>query len=204
MDPHSELLEAQSVQVLLCVADHAEFFLRDRFSVDKARRQARKRRLAPGRQAELFGQRADLRLCEAGIPERAADAEFPDRDQSRPVVAEVIHVGALRDEGAAFLLCGLDELREKRFLANITAVRPVRGEALRLQFSHLRDKLADPLLLAELVRFALLSRREGQRFCAHCDHIFAERFLRRKKKQRRIHTSRKGDRDAAHAAQIFN
>ena len=87
---HAQLAEALCHQELLRPIYTVEPVLRQRLAIGKPRREARKRRLIPGREPTLLRQCADVCFRHAGLMQRAYDAELPERPPSRPVIAIII------------------------------------------------------------------------------------------------------------------
>src|SRR5207244_13640638 len=97
----------------------------DPVSVWKAGGDTRKLGFVPRLETQLAAHRADLFLPELGLDQRRADAVLLRRLHPRPVVAEVVHVGAVDERAAAFPLRDGREPGEELLLAEEAAVHLV-------------------------------------------------------------------------------
>ena len=88
----AELWETEIEQYLFCCVDSAQFVFGYLFTIRDTCCEARKRRLVPGGQTELSGQRADLVFGQFSLTQGAFDSKFFDRAQSGPIIAQVIHI----------------------------------------------------------------------------------------------------------------
>ena len=123
--PDAADAEAKVAQHVLGPLDHPELVFRDLREVRNARRQTSRRGLVPGRQAGLARQLADLILRQPDLVERAPDAELTRGLPPRPVVAAVVRVAAVGDDGNAALTADRREVRIELVLAEVAAVRGI-------------------------------------------------------------------------------
>ncbi len=197
----AELAETERAHELFGGVHLAQLLGRDPVAVLKAGGETRKRGFVPRRETQLAAHRADLFLPELGLDQRRADAVLLRGLHPRPVVAEVVHVGAVDERAAAFPLRDGREPGEELLLAEEAAVHRVLrvfGISELLGPHHEVAHAEEPrearrlLQLARGVRLGV--RRDEQR-------TRAERVLRRPREQGRIHATREGDDDALHPAE---
>ena len=99
----AEHAKAERAHGVFRLLDDLQLFLGHFREVRNARRQTRRRRLVPRRQAGLARQRADVVLGQPGLVERADDAELARGAAAGTVVAAVVGVVAVGDGGEAAL-----------------------------------------------------------------------------------------------------
>ena len=109
-DPH--LAEAGLQEQSLRLFHHLHLFGGDGLAIDESAGQAGIRGLVPGAQSEFTGEQPNVRLGQSSLPQRREDAQFPDGDQTRTVIPQVIHVGALGDVFNALLSAEFQDFRE--------------------------------------------------------------------------------------------
>ena len=202
MDADAHLAESEVEKQLLGLIDHVQFLLADRLAIDEARCKAGERRLVPGGKTHLFGEFTDLFLRQLRITKRALDAEFRDRDQSRAVIAVIVHIRAFRDIFDAVFRGSADDLREELALTDIASVFRVLAESVDVEFLGLDHDLADALLLTECGRLVELSSRKRTRLRGHGDRFVAEDVFGNFQKEGRVHAGRKSDRETSELPKV--
>ena len=185
----AQLAKPHASQLILGFFDHGQLFRADRFAVNEARSQAGVRRFVPGGEPHFTGERPDLLLAEAGIAERAEDAELADRFQTGAVVAEIVHVGAFRNEGNAQLFCFFQKARKEGFFAQITAVGRIGSNPADRQHIDRNDDMPDPVLPAEARGFLLLPCGDEHGRGGNGGSLAAQHFGSRFQEEGRIHTA---------------
>ena len=130
--------ESEAAQRLFGALDHPQLLVGDFGVVRNARRQARRRRLVPGRQAGAARQLADFVLGQIDFVERAAHAELARRLAARTVVAAVVGVVAVDDDGAA-VIGDPRQVRVELVLAVVAAVRRVGAVLGPLELAGVDD-----------------------------------------------------------------
>src|SRR5262245_37585744 len=80
--------------------DHAKLFVGDFGMIRNARRQTRGCGLVPGRQPEPARQLTNLLFLEVRFVERTADAKLTRGLAPRAVIAAIVGVAAVHDDGA--------------------------------------------------------------------------------------------------------
>src|SRR5438876_10034503 len=99
---HAEHAKPEPAKRIFRPLDRAELLVGNVVVIRNPRRQTGGGRFVPRRQAGPFGWRPDLVLCEVHFVERTADAEFARCLPSRPVIAAIVGVVAVDDDGAPF------------------------------------------------------------------------------------------------------
>src|SRR6266571_9172042 len=176
---HPELAESEGADELLGRVHLPELLRGDRVAVLEARREARERGFVPGRQPERLRQLADLRLPELRLDHRRADAHLACGPHSRPVIAEVVHVGAVDQRGTPLAQGDGPEPREELLLAEEAALRGI-GRVRRVgELLGPDDHMPQPEQLAEPLRLRQLTGRVRLRVRGDEHGAVAERVLGR-------------------------
>jgi hypothetical protein len=194
---HAQLFQAELAQETLALPDLVQHAGVNRRAVGDARRKAGHRRLIPVRHAEAPGGLANLGLRQSRLLQRGAHAALPRRDRAGPVVASVVHVRAVDDCGDVLARGDLLQFVEERRLAEVAAVRGIRGVVRIGQFVGVRGKdgnvqfLGDRQCGAHLVGGDALGGRQ------HADRALAQRIVRDFEQEGAVNAARIGDDDAA-------
>ena len=125
MKPHTFFKKTLLNEELLCLVDHVQFFLCDLFAINKSRRKAGICRLTPCRKSHSPGDQPNLRLCKPRLPKRALYGEFSRSAKARPIVSDIIHVGAFRHMLDTVLFCNYPDLSEYPALTKVTSVAAI-------------------------------------------------------------------------------
>src|SRR5690348_6740235 len=148
----AQLTEPELAEKALRRRDAREPLVRDRGPVREAGRKAGTRRPVPRREPERAARCAHVLLREARLDQRVADAAVGRGLEAGPMVAQVVDVRAVDDDGdaAPLRLRGAD--REEIVLAEPAPVRRVRGVAGNLQLVRVDDDVLDAERRGELLR----------------------------------------------------
>src|SRR5438874_879475 len=149
---HAELTEAERADELLGGVDAAQLVGGDRIAVLEARRQARARGLVPGGQPQLVREIADLLLGQARLDQRGAHAALRCRLHPRPVVAEIVHVGAVGQRAQALARGDRRQPGEQLVLAEEAAIGAVARVLGVGQLLGAHDDVAEPDQRGQLAR----------------------------------------------------
>ena len=158
MESDADVGEPEFPQDVLRRADRVERFRRHADAVGYPRTETRLGRPVPVRQAQPAGQEAHFGLGQAGLGQRAPDAELARGPGAGPTLLCVVRVPAVHHRRQAVFPGGLGEPAEDLALAVIAAIRRVGRDALVGQEVVLDDKVAkadglrDPGGVARLVR----------------------------------------------------
>ncbi len=126
MYPHTALPEAQVLQQPLGTSDLRQLFHLDRHPERDPRGEARGRRLVPRGDAQLTRCLAHIRLRHRHLDERVTHPVLGRGRQSRPEVAEVVHVRARHHDREVVLLGDAREHVVQLGLAVVAAIGAVR------------------------------------------------------------------------------
>src|SRR5688572_4573887 len=130
--------------------------------VRDARREAGRGWLIPRRQAGASGQLANLRLGQPHFVERAADAELAGRLPAGPIVAAIVRIAAVGDDGDAALGTDTGQRRVELVLAVVAAVGGIGAIFRTFELSSVNDFVPQPELARETQReLAVMVRITG-------------------------------------------
>src|SRR5215510_10633221 len=116
-----------------------------------ARREARGCRFVPRRQTDATRQLSDFVLLEIGFVERTADTELARGQTAWTVIAAIVGVAPIDDDGVAFSR-KLRQVRVELVLAVVTPVSGIRPVLSALQFTGVDDLVPKAELLGNLHR----------------------------------------------------
>ena len=144
---HAADAEPERAERLLRPLDHAQLLVGHFAVIRNARRQTRRCRLVPRRDAGLPRQLANLLLGQIDFVQRAAHAKLARRLAAGTIVAAIVRVVAVDDDGVAL---GRDsaEVRVQLVLAVVAAVGRIRAVLGPLELVGANDLV----LKAELFR----------------------------------------------------
>ena len=149
---NAEDLEAQLSQRALGATDLLEALDGDLRAVGKPRRQTRELRLVPRGQAQAVRPRADLVLRQPDVGEGRDDAVFTRGLMTGPVIFLVVGVEAIEHDRELVLGARLLGERVELGLAEVAAVRRVRGVARVIELLRVDGEVPGADLLRQRAR----------------------------------------------------
>ena len=153
------------------------------------------------RQAEQLREATHVGLVQAGLDERAPRAGLLRRLEAGAVVAEVVEVRAVDDEGEAPLTLLRVADAVELALAVEAAVDVVLRVVLVLDLVRLDELVAGADLLRERDGVLALEVGEARAHGGHADALVAEDAVRDREDERAVDPARVADEDRAHLAE---
>ena len=194
----AELAEALLAEKRLGGVHLAELLGRDAIAVLEARGQAREGGLVPVGQAERAADLPHLALPQLGLDERRPDPAGLRRLHARPVVAQVVHDGAVDDRHAAVLAGHRVEPGEELVLAEEAAVGGIGRVLGSLELLRLHDHVGKAEMRGEAAGLAQLGGGIGLGIRGGQQRAVPERVPGRAREQGGVHPAREGDHHPLH------
>ena len=199
----SELGETEFGEGVLRSLHLGEPGLGDVRAVGESARQAGRLGLLRIVEAEGVGQRTNVAFAEAGVDQGGDNSVVLGGDQPRPVIAEVVGVGAVEDAIESLPVGNLIQGFVQRCLAVEAAVDGIRAVFGFQNLVGHDDPMAHAPLLRELLGKREVAAFETFRTRRHGERVVAQRLRGDEGDERAVHPAGVGDQDAAKAADVL-
>ena len=199
---HAKLAEAQVRKRVFRSFDLGETRLVDVGTVREAARKTRRLRLLRVLHVQGRRQSADVGLVEAGVHQGRDDAVVGRRLQARPVVAEVVRVGAVEDVVEAFLLGDAFQGVVERRLAVEAAVHRIGAVGRIRHFVGDDHAVAHAPFLRQFSGQLEVAALQALRAGGDGKRVFAQGGGGNVGDQRTVDAAGEGDQDAPQGADV--